>query len=98
MTGEWVAGQRIPAVKELAADLGVNTRTVMRAYEQLTADNVVYMRRGMGYYCADDARSRVAAAQRADFFATTLPHFVARMRALGITAADIADALPPDNV
>lgn len=41
-------GTRLPTARELARQLEVNTNTVLRAYRQLSADDLVELRRGRG--------------------------------------------------
>ena len=50
----------------------------------LTADGVIYNRRGIGYFVADDARETVLSAQRKEFMEKELPAIRERMRLLGI--------------
>jgi GntR family transcriptional regulator len=46
----------LPSVRELAASLRINPRTVMQAYAALERDGVVYVRRGQGTYVSADVR------------------------------------------
>ena len=46
----------LPSVRELAADLVVNPRTVSQAYQELEREGVVYVRRGQGTFVSPDAR------------------------------------------
>lgn len=41
ITGELEAGQKLPTVRQLAADLGLAANTVARAYRELEADDVI---------------------------------------------------------
>jgi DNA-binding transcriptional regulator YhcF (GntR family) len=43
-SGELLAGTRMPAVRQLAADLGIAANTVARAYRELEADGFVETR------------------------------------------------------
>lgn len=90
--GEWQPGARVPSVRELAVSLAVNNNTVLKAMDFLQEQGVIYPRRGMGFYLADDAREQVMASRRREFFADTLPSMFAEMEMLGISPEDIADA------
>lgn len=93
-TGTWQPSQRIPSVREMTALLGVNSRTVLKALEDLQDAGIIQARRGMGFILASDARERVGHERRREFFEKTLPAFVAEMRLLGIKGAEIAGFLP----
>lgn len=47
-TGELVDGQRLPSVRQLAADLSLAAGTVARAYAELEKGGLVLSRRGAG--------------------------------------------------
>ena len=56
----------LPSVRELAAELAVNPRTVSQAYQELERDGVVYVRRGQGTFVSpsthtDDQERRALA-------------------------------------
>jgi GntR family transcriptional regulator len=46
----------VPSVRELAAELVVNPRTVSQAYRELEREGVLYVRRGQGTFVASDSR------------------------------------------
>ncbi|MBR5403622.1 MAG: GntR family transcriptional regulator [Bacteroidales bacterium] len=82
LSGELKGGDRIPSVREYGADIGVNPNTMMRSYEKLTADGIIFNKRGIGYFVADDARDTVLAAQRKEFIEKDVPAILQRMRLL----------------
>ena len=47
----------LPSVRELAAELVVNPRTVSQAYHELEREGVVYVRRGQGTFVAPRVRT-----------------------------------------
>lgn len=51
--GELVAGDPLPSVRSLAADLGINMHTVNKAYALLRDEGYVVMRRRSGAIIAD---------------------------------------------
>ena len=50
------AEEPLPSVRELAAELVVNPRTVSQAYQELEREGVVYVRRGQGTFVSPTAR------------------------------------------
>ena len=52
LSGELIAGQRLPATRELAASLQVSRNVVLQAYDQLLAEGYIEGRQGSGTYVA----------------------------------------------
>ena len=48
----------VPSVRELAAELVVNPRTVLQAYRELEREGVLYVRRGQGTFVSSNAQPR----------------------------------------
>lgn len=92
-SGAWVPDRLIPSVRELAASLGVNTRTVMKAIEMLQTENLVTPKRGMGFILVQDAPQTVREIRRRDFFSKTLPAFEQEMRNAGVTIDEVINLL-----
>ena len=79
--------ERIPSVREYGAEIGVNPNTIMRSYEKLTADGIIYNTRGIGYFISPDALETVLEAQRKDFLENELPQILKRMKLLGLDSS-----------
>lgn len=86
LSGSLKADDRIPSVREYGAQIGVNPNTVMRVYEKLTADGIIYNKRGIGYFVSPDARENILEAQRADFLEREVPAIKRKMELLGLDA------------
>ncbi len=93
----YAADERVPSVREYAALLEVNPNTAVKAYDLLTQRGIIYNRRGLGFFVSADASERISSERRASFFAEELPALLQRMRQLGITLADIANAWEATN-
>ena len=61
--GEAKAGERLPPAKDLAAILGVNTNTVLRALRQLREEQLLEFRRGRGVSVVGTPQHGVVVAQ-----------------------------------
>ena len=86
LSGSLKADDRIPSVREYCAQIGVNPNTVMRVYEKLTADGIIYNKRGIGYFVSPDARDKILEVQRADFLEKEVPAIKRKMELLGLDA------------
>ena len=86
---EWAAGGRIPSVRELGADLQVNPNTVMRTYDYLQGEDIIFNKRGIGYFVAEDAFQNIVKLNRTEFFSHQLPMVFNTMKALGISFEEI---------
>ena len=84
LSGELKAGDRIPSVREYGASIGVNPNTVMRTYEKLTSEEVIFNKRGIGYFISDDAREIVLESSRKEFLEEELPVVLRKMELLGL--------------
>ena len=53
VTGEYPPGSRIPPVRELAGQAGVNPNTIQKAYRELERQGYIYTAAGVGTFVAD---------------------------------------------
>lgn len=89
LLGRWGAGDKIPSVRELAAELEVNPNTVMRTYEFLNQQGVIANKRGIGYFPADDATDKIRGFRREQFLQNDLPQFFKNLTLLNIDLREI---------
>jgi DNA-binding transcriptional regulator YhcF (GntR family) len=85
-SGQIGAGQRLPSVRELAAEAGVNVNTARSVYRRLEREGLVVSRHGLGTFVAD----KTVASPDVERLATEA---VAEARAAGIDPRDLATAL-----
>lgn len=91
LAGEFMVGDKVPSVRELASTLGVNQNTIMRTFIELQHDNIVENRRGVGYFVTDNAPHIIHQKRKAEFIKEELPAFVNQVKLLGISKAELAD-------
>ena len=91
VTGRWPSGEKIPAVRELAALLLVNPNTVQRALAELERRGLARSERTAGRFVTDyaslidEARNDLAAGAAADY--------ARRARRLGMSLTAARDLL-----
>ncbi|MEM9329164.1 MAG: GntR family transcriptional regulator [Bacteroidota bacterium] len=93
VNGEYAAGEKIPSVRELAAQMGVNPNTIMRTYSELQSMEIIENRRGIGYFVNAEAQPVILAAKRKEFFDDLVPEFVEKAQLLGIEYPEIESHL-----
>ena len=86
---EWPAGQRIPSVRELAITLAVNPNTVMRSYEFLQQQEVIFNERGIGLSVSGSGYKNALAYRRAQFIEKDMPYFFRNMVLLEMESSDL---------
>ena len=89
LQGKYRAEERIPSVREYAATVEVNANTVVRSYDQLQSEEVIYNKRGIGYFVAANAVERIKELRRATFMSEELPEFFSRINMLDIPISEI---------
>ena len=90
--GQLTEGDKLPSVRELARELGINPNTVVRAIEGLERDGVIVRRQGSG--CFVQGRSQdLAARERRRRLERLFSEAVTEAFHLGFTAEDMRAAL-----
>ena len=89
LTGEWKPEERIPSIRELAVAMEVNPNTVMRTFESLQNTEVIFNKRGLGYFVAPDAIDTIRTERRKRFMEQVLPDFFRQLSLLNISINEI---------
>lgn len=90
---ELTAGKQLPSVRELAVELEVNPNTVMRAIERLAAAEIIFNRRGVGYFVAELAKEQIQVLRRRRLLEEQLPRVADEIKLLGISIEEVAETL-----
>lgn len=91
LSGEYRPETRIPSVREMAADMEVNPNTVMRSYERLQNNRIIYNKRGIGYFISPDAKPIIIKIRKNEFIKEILPAVFKEMSLLGISIEEVCD-------
>lgn len=91
--GVYLPESRIPSVREYAVNLCVNTNTAMKTYEELAKDNIIYNKRGLGYFVSPGANERIREERRHEFYEQQIPQLTRQMKMLGISVEELTQEL-----
>ena len=89
LQGSLTPDDRMPSVRDVAAQMGVNPNTVVRTFDYLQQEEIIFNRRGVGYFVSPGADEHVLALQRREFLDEELPFIRQRMKALGISINEL---------
>lgn len=91
LQGKYPVGERVPSVREYAAEVEVNVNTMMRSFEYLQQNDIIYNKRGVGYFVAEDAKSIIYRLQKDKFLQDDLIDFFEQVQLLDIPMYQIVE-------
>jgi len=90
--GDWPIGEKIPSVRELGVDLEVNPNTVMRSYEVLKNEQIIFDKRGIGNFVDPEGGKRALSYLQKEFTTKALPQV---FKTLYLLKMDLEDLKKP---
>ena len=91
ITGVYPPGSKIPSVRELAMETGVNPNTMQRALTELERENLLYSQRTNGRFVTED-ENMIKALQQT-LAEQQIKEFIANMKTIGLKRQEIIDLL-----
>lgn len=95
VSGVFPPGERLPSVRDLATEAGVNPNTMQRALTELERDGLVYSQRTAGRFVTED-KAMIAVAKRG-LAERHIKTFVAAMIRLGYQSEEIVVLLRQES-
>ena len=92
LSGEYQEEGRIPSVREMAVEMEVNPNTIMRTFERLQAHEIIYNKRGIGYFISPEAKNKICHMRHNQFVKEVLPSVFKEMNLLGISLDELTKA------
>lgn len=89
LEGQLKPGERVPSVRDLAAEFEVNRNTVMRTYTILQEAGIFDNKRGIGFFISDNAVELIRINEKNHFFNNDLPDFIRKVKLLKLNSADL---------
>ncbi len=91
MMNRYCPDDRIPSVRDFAAKMQVNSNTVMRSYEWLEREGIIYNKRGIGFFISSDASEKIIAIRRNSFLKNESDYFFKQLLTIGISPEQLAE-------
>ena len=82
---------RILSVREYAGVVEVNANTVVRTYDYLQNQSIIYNKRGLGYFVSTGAAQKIVALRKETFLQQVLPDVFKEMYLLHIPMETLAE-------
>ena len=81
--------ERIPSVREYASIVEVNFNTVMRSFEYLQTSDIIFNKRGIGYFVSEGAKAKIFSLRKAHFLQNEIDDFFRQIYMLNIPVEEI---------
>jgi len=91
LKGKWKEQSRIPSVREIAIDLEVNPNTVVRAFNYLQEKDVIFNKRGIGYFVSHGGYETTRNLKKSEFIEEDLREIFKKMKLLNISMKQIEE-------
>ena len=91
VSGAFPPGERLPSVRDLATEAGVNPNTMQRALTELERDGLVYSQRTAGRFVTED--KAMIERVKLDLAESHIQSFLAAMLRLGYDKEEIVSLL-----
>jgi len=87
--GTWPIEGKIPSVRDMAVQLEVNPNTVMRTYDLLQQKEIIFNKRGIGFFVAVDSLLHIKEYKKSIFVNEDLPQFFKNIYLLDFTFEEL---------
>lgn len=89
LSEKYKESERIPSVREYAAIYEVNPNTMVRTFDYMQNNDIVFNKRGMGYFVAEGANDTIRRIRKQSFIDEAVPEFFKEMDILDISVDEI---------
>ena len=95
--GQFQTDEQIPSTTELSQSLKINPATVRKGVNLLVDRGLVYKKRGMGMFVAENASKNVRDDRRVKFYDDYIAPLLAEAQRLGLSREDLIEMLKGDD-
>lgn len=90
LKNKWSTDEKVLSVRSLAIELEVNPNTIMRAYSLLQDNEILYNKRGIGFFVCPDAKHNIIKERRNKFINQKLPELFKEMHLINFSFDELS--------
>ena len=91
LSGELKPNERVMSVRELGVEYEVNVNTAMRSIDFLAGNDIIFNKRGIGYFVQEDARTKILDIRRQSFLKNEINYFFKQLSLLNIDEQKLSE-------
>ena len=86
----------IPSVRNMSVEFKINPQTILKAFNELINQGIIYKKRGMGMYVTHNARKLLITRQKKSYLNAELPRVIKRGINMDISKSEFKEII--DNI
>ena len=86
---KWKTGEKIPSIREIAVKVEVNPNTALRTFNYLQEHGIIFNKRGIGYFLADDGFEKTLELKKQQFVEEELPKMFRMLDLVNLSFDDL---------
>ena len=73
---KWKESERLPSVRDIAVQMEVNPNTAIRAFDELQLLDIIFNKRGLGYFVSENGYNKALEYKKDEFLKKEVPIFI----------------------
>lgn len=86
---QWLEGEKIPSIRDIAVKVEVNPNTAMRTYSYLQEQGIIFNKRGLGYFVAEHGYQKTMELKRMQLLREDLPKMFRMLDLVDLSFEDL---------
>lgn len=88
-TGLYPEESQVPSTTETSINYKLNPATVLKGYNSLVDEGLIYKKRGIGMFVAEGAKAKIKKKRQADFSNDFIKPMIKEAKKLNLTQEDV---------
>ncbi len=93
LSGKLNDGDPLPSARKIALEYEINPLTAVKAYQELTSENILQKERGTGLFVRPGAQSLLLSSKKQQFLDKEWPEIVQRIELMEIDVEELLSTL-----